>query len=535
MNPASRDEPPENSDEDDGELSEAGGAGRQSKDKDSLKPPKAGGKTAEVDSGDEDDEDDELSEKPRGPIEGSQSQKKESKSKLEAIKELPLEMVTEIFSHLYPDDLLALSMVNKQYRALLTAESSTRLWKAARDKLELPNVVPDYFSEIQYASLILGRNCQLCNGEGGVWVTPGLRVRLDYPDHRAHNHAAAINKPHLRAKDVVLQSRGYCLLSDLRRATVILLDLEAQGKDVNKYIVARSAKIKDIMNCHVDMRPFYDKLLQSMPRSTRPFVPLYHDFLIIPSVKPLWVRGAIFTEEAWLAALDDIKQEIEQFRLDLIARAHSIVLEATTGLPDDPCVLDHGERLAGLNKFFSLATSFVCCDFRYCPYSATEGSWWIPGQGEEVGKARRDFRNIGPLVNVLEHLHKDHNNASTILSQRLNEAQPQFHISLPREVACATSALLEINQLDPATTRFADLDNASRGREYVWENNVSGRRRFAGELAWSDLLYAIKEEGEKRLVRLEPPVFLDPPVVVGHPISTDRAPAAAVDANADDE
>jgi len=67
----------------------------------------------------------------------------------------------QVFSHLYPNDLLALSMVNKQYRALVTAESSSRLWKAARNKLELPDLVIDYFSESQYASLIFGRNCQV--------------------------------------------------------------------------------------------------------------------------------------------------------------------------------------------------------------------------------------------------------------------------------------------------------------------------------------------------------------------------------------
>jgi len=52
-------------------------------------------------------------------------------------------------------------MVNKQYRALLTAKSSARLWKAARDKLKLPDVVTEHFSEVQYATLIFGRMCQV--------------------------------------------------------------------------------------------------------------------------------------------------------------------------------------------------------------------------------------------------------------------------------------------------------------------------------------------------------------------------------------
>jgi len=67
----------------------------------------------------------------------------------------------QIFSHLNTTDLLALSMVNKQYRALLTAKSSARLWKAARDKLKLRDVVTEHFSEVHYAALVFGRNCQV--------------------------------------------------------------------------------------------------------------------------------------------------------------------------------------------------------------------------------------------------------------------------------------------------------------------------------------------------------------------------------------
>ena len=70
---------------------------------DSIAPPaastkrlKAKGKAAEVDSGDEGDEDEQPRKKARGPRKGKQSTQKKGQGKLEVLKTLPVEMITEV-------------------------------------------------------------------------------------------------------------------------------------------------------------------------------------------------------------------------------------------------------------------------------------------------------------------------------------------------------------------------------------------------------------------------------------------------------
>ena len=57
-------------------------------------------------------------------------------------------------------------MVNKQYRALLVAKSSARLWKDARERLKIPAVTSGDYQEWQYASLIFGTRCQVSSPLG---------------------------------------------------------------------------------------------------------------------------------------------------------------------------------------------------------------------------------------------------------------------------------------------------------------------------------------------------------------------------------
>jgi len=329
---------------------------------------------------------------------------------------------------------------------------------------------------------------------------------------------------------------------------------ERLRKENTRYLDERAQRLRQR-----DLRPRYDKLLESMPRSARPFAPLYLDFLVLPSVKPLWMGDGDLSDQTWLDALDGIKDEIEQFSLDLIAHAHALVLETTTDPADDPRALADDELPADLDTFFSLATSFVCCDIKWCqPPWKYDGWHWVSDR--KLTDEYRNFKSIGPLVSVLEHLHEHHNSSDAIYELKASESPPNFHITLPLEVACAVTAILEVNQLDPSTAGAAELERAEKGvRDYVWDNHRPTRRNFSGERAWYDLvrlalspslslsrrvgphaddpllppscllrtqLHAVKKEGEK-LARLKPPVYLDPPIVVMHPVPGYRAPAAA--------
>lgn len=59
-----------------------------------------------------------------------------------------------------PNTLLALRLVNKQFHTFLSANSSERIWKAARGRVELPDI--QRLTEMQYAELMFGKACQVC-------------------------------------------------------------------------------------------------------------------------------------------------------------------------------------------------------------------------------------------------------------------------------------------------------------------------------------------------------------------------------------
>jgi len=206
-----------------------------------------------------------------------------------------------------------------------------------------------------------------------------------------------------------------------------VLQLIDRGKDrYAKKQALLSAEI-DRQNRQISLRPRYDKLCESLRKPARPFVPLFVDFLVLPSVKALWLGDNDVTEQAWTDALDDIKDELEQFRLDLIAHAHALVLEATTD-PDERSTTDNPNSFAAdelgfdLDKFFELATSFVCCDYGYCPRPKKYRGWSFPWFGS-MRNEYRQFGSIGRLVTVLQHLHEYHNGTSVIYGERAVKAR----------------------------------------------------------------------------------------------------------------
>ncbi|TNY21107.1 hypothetical protein DMC30DRAFT_395718 [Rhodotorula diobovata] len=696
------------SDQSEDGLNDSAGRGGQrakGKAKGGRKGSKGKGKAVEVDDDDEGDDEGQPRKKARKAVKGKQKGRSKGTAKLEVLKTLPVEMLTEIFSHLDPGDLLPLSMVNKQYRSLLTAKSSGRLWKVARDRLKIKDLSAGGSTEWQYASLLFAKTCQRCNGGKGVCTFADLRVRycnscqaqqIVKLSALKRTHPKESAKLHPRAKEVVLKTPGWrswttedkqcALLSDLQQATAVLRDLEAQDEDsdiavdrpepapassptstsfgrgrrsrayasktwsarqdersddeadtvspftrrVNEYVEKRKGVLKEInedarkigravwtakrhlqekqnktrrdqtwastnrsqvlkqkvfalglgyvqedfrgawdrsklvtwpepvtdeewerikpkilkllkrgrrqaedervlvrqRSLQRSLRPRYNQLKESLPKSARPFVPLFVDFLLLPSIRPLWETGDLATlVQRWDEALDAIKEDLTQFRLDLAIHAHSIVLEATTD-PDrrsaDDERDDDRDDLADvdLDAFFARATSFVCCGAKDCrqrknsPYDPWSRTMSNP----------KDLRSgaVGPLVDVLEHLHENHNAADTIQDKRRFGSAPEHHIKLPLEVACAVSALLEVNQLNPATAGVAELERAEEGvRRYEWENCSSSWRNFYPNKAWFDLLYAVWNRGDK-LSRLKPPVYLDPPVVVLHPLKHPR-------------
>ncbi|BGP50651.1 hypothetical protein JCM10450v2_006570 [Rhodotorula kratochvilovae] len=684
------------SESDDGDGASGGGAARGRDGRGPSKRAKGTAKAVEGDDEEESDEGEAPRKKARKAAKGAGKGRKKGEGRLEVLKTLPVELLVEIV----PNDLLALSMVNKQYRALLVAKSSARLWKNARERLEIPAVTSGDYQEWQYASLIFGIRCQACGSGKGVCVLPGLRLRLCNacstprlvrPPALERTHPKDAAKLHPRAFEIVLSTYKDVLLDDLYRATASLRDLEDQDEDsdiaegrlerepaqastftskqwssrqdessdddgdapspyshrVDEYVALRRkavdllkkdednirhaywyakdhlTKVKtaverantswvagsravvlkdkvmalDLGYTHGDfygswrtsklvtagdaniteeewatlkpkllklldreqakaleanqsknqsarqsarqsaLRPHYDRLKASLPESARPYLPLFVDFLLLPSVKTLWENDEDEDDTqstAWDDKLDEIREELEQFRIDLVVHPRQCALEATTdpdkcGANDDNGYGALGADGDDLDAFFARATSFVCCDAKDCRVRRQRRTWRIVN-GHFVSLDPPPLPDprpgaIGPLEGVLAHLHAQHNSADVVPEKRRAKGEPQFHIALPLEVACAVGALLEVNELDAATAGVKELDHTDLAvKAYEWENRTSSHRRFAaadGRRAWFDLLFTIKSQGAK-LARMKPPLFLDPPVIVLHKLKHPR-------------
>ncbi|KAG7452375.1 uncharacterized protein BT62DRAFT_990614 [Guyanagaster necrorhizus] len=96
---------------------------------------------------------------PNGPV---VKKRRNLRGFLRMMKDVPLDVVYEVFGHLDPLDLLQLSRTSKQLRHLLLQDSARSVWKTARSNVDgLPDIPPD-LNEAQYAQLLFGTYCQSC-------------------------------------------------------------------------------------------------------------------------------------------------------------------------------------------------------------------------------------------------------------------------------------------------------------------------------------------------------------------------------------
>ncbi|BGP19110.1 hypothetical protein JCM10213v2_007197 [Rhodosporidiobolus nylandii] len=240
--------------------------------------------------------------------------------------------------------------------------------------------------------------------------------------------------------------------------------------------------------------------------------PLFRDFLCFESTRQMLLgddfeadfaaEAAKLSDEEWDAALPFIMEEIEQYRLDVFLHAVKLVLSATTDdpLPNDDEILDNAGEYD--DTFFARATSLVCCTYGQCELRFSHD--WPAGR---FSSAYPTF--IGSLVDVLRHQHAQHD-AFHSPSRKLAARGPQINLSLPLEVACATSALLELGGLNDKTATIKQLGRVQS--TYTWENSHLHKKHYRD---WHGLLDAVYLESE-RYSRMRPPRNLDPPCIISH-------------------
>ncbi|CAE6497578.1 unnamed protein product [Rhizoctonia solani] len=99
------------------------------------------------------------------------------KNRLDRFIGIPIEIFSEITSHLAPKDIITLSRASKFLRELLMRRSSRHVWTNSMKNIEgLPACPPD-MSEPHYLALLFARDCTGCGRPIGARLYEDLRVR----------------------------------------------------------------------------------------------------------------------------------------------------------------------------------------------------------------------------------------------------------------------------------------------------------------------------------------------------------------------
>ncbi|KAF9075689.1 hypothetical protein BDP27DRAFT_1314336 [Rhodocollybia butyracea] len=81
-------------------------------------------------------------------------------------KDVPLDVILEIFCYLEPGDLLRLARTTKELRGILMSKTSESIWRTARENVEGLPPRPNDLNEPQYAHLCYESYCHVCNHRG---------------------------------------------------------------------------------------------------------------------------------------------------------------------------------------------------------------------------------------------------------------------------------------------------------------------------------------------------------------------------------
>ncbi|KAG9127743.1 hypothetical protein FRC07_010195 [Ceratobasidium sp. 392] len=159
------------------------------------------------------------------------------KGKLSGMLSLPVEVVTEIATHLTPPDPIILSRLTKRFRALLMRRSATPIWASViRNVPGLP-ACPDDLCEPQYAALVYSKHCSACGARVTRQMDPFLNVRL-CNSCRAERVVSVEEAPNEIVKTLVPQridddSGPMCLKSDLEELASFEFHLSAVDDSVH--------------------------------------------------------------------------------------------------------------------------------------------------------------------------------------------------------------------------------------------------------------------------------------------------------------
>ncbi|GAA6018742.1 hypothetical protein JCM8202_002218 [Rhodotorula sphaerocarpa] len=256
----------------------------------------------------------------------------------------------------------------------------------------------------------------------------------------------------------------------------------------------------------------YDNIKESTDASLRPTLPLFADFLLLPSVKALWLPDVEIDDAGWQASFEATAEELDDYRLELCLHARKLILQATldeeaAGAAEE---IDDGEAVD--DDFFERATWILCCSFKYCSKSWTAQWNAHPSSLQQTSDltCRPVISCVGSLAEILRHLHAHDDRGLLRVSVKASRlAEPAIHLSLPLEVACGVLSPLELHHLDEQDAQKHHLEAADKKVSGDhWVNGKSGKRKLTGGRAWHELLVQIRGEGDQAA---KVGLFIDPP------------------------
>ncbi|KAG8790925.1 hypothetical protein FRC12_010659 [Ceratobasidium sp. 428] len=261
--------------------------------------------------------------------------------------DLPFEVFTEIISHSYPGDLLALARTNKSLRHFLMRQSAAHLWGQAECNLSsrgLPRC-PPLMSEPEYAALLFTKNCSIC----GVSTTSQADLYLYARLCKSCRATELVDVYELTTRIVNLIPRSpiagpqndkteltyYCLRDHARKVDAIRADLKSTGdlaaRETWEYEqdVALGAQLKLSMEVYSFLRHWdYDEKAQTMMRERRKTIEqrlvdldlessedweqIHYSFYVLWNT--LTEQPKPLTEGAWKALLPTIQLTLEESR-----------------------------------------------------------------------------------------------------------------------------------------------------------------------------------------------------------------------------
>ncbi|KAH7332971.1 hypothetical protein B0J17DRAFT_677073 [Rhizoctonia solani] len=94
---------------------------------------------------------------------------------------MPIDIFTEVASHLLPGDIISLSRANKFFRNLLIHRSAIHIWHSTMKNVQGLPPCPEGMSEPHFLALLFSKTCSMCGSPVRTNMDPFLLVKLCGP------------------------------------------------------------------------------------------------------------------------------------------------------------------------------------------------------------------------------------------------------------------------------------------------------------------------------------------------------------------